>query len=537
MEPDRVVDFPTLGFLVADWIARHCVVPDGFSKGAPFVMYDWQLWCTVNHYRVKPDATVGQLAAAFFYRRSQIVAPQKTGKGPWSASIVLAEAAGPVVFDGFAVGGEKYRCADHGCRCGWVYEYEPGEPMGFPWPTPLIQLVAMAVEQVDNVYRPLQAMVRGGPLAAFMKVGEEFTRIRRDGRIDVVTSSAQARLGAPIIFALQDETGLYTKENRMVHVAETQRRGAAGMGGRSMETTNCYDPAEQSVAQRTSEARVTDIFRYYDPPPAGLSFKDKRDRRKILRYNYRGSPHVDIDDIEGEVVELLGVDPSQAERFYGNRLVAGSDAWLEEPDKWDALTSVEVLGDKPRIVFGFDGSMYDDWTAIRARAFLPDGSVYGFTPAFPDGKPMIWNPLEHDGEVPRGEVGAAIEYLFAEFDVIRGYFDPELWQSEIDAWVARYGDKRVVAWPTYRTHQMALALERLKTDIGNGDFAHDGCATTALHIRNARKVRRGRDVIIGKPAEHQKIDAAVADCLAHEAAGDAVAAGLTRKRDRRTVVR
>ena len=24
---------------------------------------------------------------------------------------------------------EAYVCADHGCACGWVYVYEPGEPM------------------------------------------------------------------------------------------------------------------------------------------------------------------------------------------------------------------------------------------------------------------------------------------------------------------------------------------------------------------------------------------------------------------------
>ena len=57
-----VVDFPTLGFLAADWIAAHCLVPDGFRKGDPFEMYDWQLWCAVNHYRVKPGATVGPWA-------------------------------------------------------------------------------------------------------------------------------------------------------------------------------------------------------------------------------------------------------------------------------------------------------------------------------------------------------------------------------------------------------------------------------------------------------------------------------------------
>src|SRR6266571_704380 len=148
--PDEyVVDFPTL-WIVPDWIEAHCVLPDSVGKGQPFVMYDWQLWCTVNHYRIKPgalpawsvkrDKSLVSPASAFHYRRSQVVAPQKTGKGPWSATLISAEAVGPVVFVGFAVGGEVYECADHGCSCGWTYEYEPREPMGAPWPTPLIQL-------------------------------------------------------------------------------------------------------------------------------------------------------------------------------------------------------------------------------------------------------------------------------------------------------------------------------------------------------------------------------------------------------------
>ncbi|MEH0657582.1 hypothetical protein QA860_07500 [Streptomyces stelliscabiei] len=232
-----VVDFPTL-WVVPDWIERHCPVPDGFRAGQDLELYPWQLWCTVNHYRVRPTARAGQLAPAFHYRRSQVVAPQKTGKGPWSATIVLAEACGPVVFAGWALGGERFVCADYDCGCGWYYTYEPGEPMGVPWPTPLIQLTATSEDQVANVYRPLKAMVKKGPLQERLRVGEEFTRIGEDGQIDVVTSSAMSRLGNPIIFALQDESGLYTAANKLRKVAETQRRGAAGMGGRTMETTN-----------------------------------------------------------------------------------------------------------------------------------------------------------------------------------------------------------------------------------------------------------------------------------------------------------
>lgn len=327
---EYVVRFPTLGFLASDWIEAHCIIPDGFRKGHPFVPYDWQLWCTVNHYRVKPSAQLGQLAPAFHNRRSQIVAPQKTGKGPWSATLTCNEAVGPAVFNGWAGKDDGYACSDWGCSCGWEWPYEKGEPMGRPWPTPLIQLLATSEDQVANIYRPLQAMAKHGPLSDLMRVGEEFIRLPNDGRIDAVTASATARLGNPITFAFQDESGLYTKSNKMIRVAETQRRGAAGMGGRTIETTNAWDPSEDSVAQRTAESQRPDIFRHHRIPPAHLSYKNKADRRKIHRHVYAGSTHVDLEAIEAEAAELLERDPTQAERFFGNRIVHGHGSWLPD---------------------------------------------------------------------------------------------------------------------------------------------------------------------------------------------------------------
>lgn len=334
---DFLVDFPTL-WIVPDWIEAHCPMPTASGGLITYSMYDWQLYCTANHYRVKPTAKPGQLAPAFANRRSQVVAPQKTGKGPWSASIICAEATGPVLFDGFASGGESYDCADHGCSCGWGYEYEPSEPMGRPWAQPLIQLTATSQDQTDNVFGPLQKMIRGGPLAERMRVGEEFVRVGADGRIDTVTSSAQSKLGNPVTFVLQDESGLYTKTNKMIKVAETQRRGAAGMGGRTMETTNAWDPSEDSYAQRTAESRVTDVFRFHRIPPANLSYGNKAERRRIHSFAYSGSGHVDLDAIEAEAAELIETDPAQAERFFGNRLVQGSGAWMPA-ELWERALS------------------------------------------------------------------------------------------------------------------------------------------------------------------------------------------------------
>lgn len=525
-----VVDFPTL-WVVPDWIEQHCPIPDGFRAGERMELYPWQLWCTVNHYRVRPEANVGQLAPAFHYRRSQIVAPQKTGKGPWSATIVLAEAVGPVVFAGWARGGERYRCADHGCSCGWWYEYEPGDPMGTPWPTPLIQLTASSEDQVANVYRPLKAMVKLGPLGEQLRVGEEFVRVGDAGRIDVVTSSALSRLGNPINFALQDETGTWTAANKLRRVAETQRRGLAGMGGRSMETTNTWDPSEQSVAQTTAASKRRDIFRYHPQAPKSLSYKDKRQRRKIHAIVYAGSSHVDLDAIEAEAAELMEHDPAQAERFYGNRVVSGTMAWLDGA-AWEARAKPRTVKPRTTVVAGFDGSDIDDHTAIRLETL--DG--YQFTPTYgPDRLPAVWNPADYGGQVPRLEVQAAMDEVMRTYNVVLLYADPPYWESEVDAWAEKYGERKVIRWYTRRVVQMHAACERLKTDVTKKDttFTHDGCPLTADHVANTRAAARPGDrYVLAKASEAQKIDACVTSVLAHEAAGDAIAAGLAaRKRN------
>lgn len=524
MEPDFFrYDFPTL-WVALDWVTQHARVPDGFDRGAPFVLSGWQEWCLANAYRVRPEAQRGQLATAFHWRRSQIVMPQKAGKGPYSAARICVEAVGPALFAGWASGGEAWDCRDHGCGCGWVYAYEPGEAMGMPWPTPLIQITAFSNEQTSNIYDALRPMIELGPLADLIPhTGEVFTRLPNDGRIDTVTSSQQSRLGQRVTFVPQDETGIWTKGNRMVAVAETQRRGLAGMGGRAEETTNAWDPGENSVAQRTAHAATTrgDIFRHHPLAPAHLSYRDKRDRRRIHRHVYAGSPWVDLDVIEPEAGELLEVDPAQAERFFGNRIVAGLGSWM--PDGlWESSERANtVVPDGATVVLGFDGSDSDDWTAIRAVT----EAGHRFTPTYgPDRRPTIWNPSQWGGSIPRGEVDAAVDELCRRYRVRRAYCDPRDWQSEIGAWALRHGEDVFVEWATYRIAQMHAALNRSLTDLKSGRATHDACPITAEHIGNARKVAKPGDrYILAKPNNHQKIDVAMADTLAQEAWADLTA--------------
>ncbi|MFJ4997119.1 hypothetical protein ACIP5T_03135 [Microbacterium sp. NPDC088619] len=528
----------TLG-VVAAWIEAHCVIPDGDDVGRPFELGAEQFAFVVNHYKIRDDVDSRRLVKpvdAFTFRRSQLVRAQKWGKSPLIGAFVCAEGVGPVVFTERAQGGEVYDCRDFGCGCGWEYEYDEREPMGRPWSTPLIQITATSEDQTDNTYDALRPMIDKGPLTELIpKTGEEFIRLPGGGRIDVVTSKANSRLGQRITFAAQDETGLWVASNGGHKLARTQRRGLAGMGGRSIETTNSWDPAQDSVAQQTYESQAADINKDFQQPPANLSFRNKAERRKIFAFNYRAAPWVSVDAIEAEAAELLEKDPADAERFFGNRIVAGSGAWMDAK-KWALKHEPRIVAPGTAIVLGFDGSDVNDWTGIRAETL--DG--YQFTPSYHGGRLTIWDPAQHDGRVPRGEVMAAFEELFDTFDVARAYFDPPYWQSEISELEGRY-QGRVFRWETYRPKQMHAALERFKTDVVSPDagFSHDGNPTVATHIRNAVEVARNPypSYLIFKASETQKIDLAMSSVLAHEAASDARASGYEQVESKVVVFR
>lgn len=513
----------TLGFLRTDWIETHCRVPGGIYEGEPLTFNGWQLYCSANHHRIRPGAVADprRLLAPFHYRRSVIVGPQKCGKSPWGAAELLCDGVGPCLFAGWAQGGESYRCADHGCGCGWEYEYAAGEAMGVPRRKSLLGLLAYAESQTNNVYEPLQTMIHSGPLAEFVHVREGFIRLPNRGKIVPLSSAARSKLGQPLTGGLGDESGLYTSSNRVLDTWQTMRRGIAAMQGRTIELTNPWDPMENSAAQQAFESRSADIFRYYRKPPADLSYKSKRERHKIHLYVYADSPWVDPAAIDAEAAELVETDPTQAERFFGNRLVQGLGAFITD-EIWVAGTT--TARPEGPICLGFDGSKSGDWTAIRAET--RDG--LRFTPTYgPDDRPTIWNPAEWDGRIPKGEVQAAVSELFDRYTVERFYADQDpVWGTQIDEWALEFGEEQVIPFPTRATTRMFFALDRYLNDLVEERTTHDSCAITRTHALNARKIAKpGDKYILGKPSEHQKIDALMADVLAHEAASDARADG------------
>jgi phage terminase large subunit-like protein len=187
--------------------------------------------------------------------------------------------------------------------------------------------------------------------------------------------------------------------------------------------------------------------------------------------------------------------------------------WLPNPPKGTA------------VCLGLDGSENNDWTAIQAETI--DG--LSFTPRYgPDRRPTVWDPKEWGGEIPRGEVHAAVDEIFGTFRVKRMYNDPHGWYSEIGDWALEHGTDVVFEWPTNKLERMYSEIKRFEIDLAQKRITHDGCPIAAVHIANAKKVAKpGQKYILGKPSDHQKIDVVMSKILAHAAASDAIKDGWT----------
>jgi hypothetical protein len=532
--PEVEGEVPTLGYLVGEWIQAYCVIPDGLLQGRPYRLTDEMWRFLLRFYRLRPDAapvdpellerlaldpTAERPQLPFHYRGGLLMRPQKWGKGPFAAAIILAEAFGPVCFD------------------GWD---ERGEPKGRPWPTPWVQIVATSEEQTDNTWLCVYEMASRGAVADVpgVDIGVEDINLPSGGKIEPRTSSGRARLGARITFALFDETGLMTESNGGVLLATTMARNIGGMGGRWLETTNAYDPSENAVAQRTHESPARDLVIDYRPPPRRPNLADDTDSLELLDHVYGDSWWVDRRRILADARDPR-VCPTTADalRFFFNLLEVGvADA--VDAARWDAKARADdPLAPGEPVALGFDGSRSRDHTALVASR-IRDGRWFRL---------RLWRPADYpDHRVPRLEVDQAVTDAFDAYQVWYLFGDPYGWQDYFDVWAGRWPTRlpdgkagsRVVEYPTNVEQRMDAAINRFLVAF-DGDLTHDGDPVLAEHAKAAalakgrrRQPRPDEDpsrtyhyLRVVKKRETVHIDGFVAGILAEAARGRAIEDG------------
>ncbi|MCA1789477.1 MAG: hypothetical protein LC667_06365, partial [Thioalkalivibrio sp.] len=140
-----------------------------------------------------------------------------------------------------------------------------------------------------------------------------------------------------------------------------------------------------------------------------------------------------------------------------------------------------------------------------------------------------WVPPKNvlDWTVPRLDVKQTIAETFARYQVGLMLCDPPKWYSEIEEWQAIYGPEVVKPLDTNQARRFAPAVDRWLTAVREGTHTHDGDPLTAEHLRATylKKVRDGdteddgrTKYVLDKGEDRKRIDAAVADVLAFEAA-------------------
>jgi hypothetical protein len=511
-------EFPTLGYLVADWMETFLIIPDGFNQGRPFVLTDEQYRHILWTYRLKPNARPEMGSQAFNYYGSLLVRPQKSGKDPLAAAQVCVQGLGPVRFDGWDAN---------------------GEPVGRPMPTPLIQCAANSEDQVANTFDPIYVMLGEGPLNSTPGLDVGLTRVNlpKGGRIEPVTAAAKSRLGARITYATFTESGLYTESSGGMAMARTMKRGLAGMDGRWMELTNAWDPSERSVAQVTYEAKAPGVYIDYRPPRTRVDLEDDAALRAELAYVYGDSAIEAGGWVRLERIMEDARDKStgegEARRFFLNEVTVGSKDAVD-PIKWTKQKRESVLEQGDVVALGFHGSQTREATSLCA-ARISDGRLFHL---------RTWEKPPHvtQGEwsVPRHEVDEAVTDAFEAYTVTILMASPSTWQDEVNRWEGRYPKQVLEIWLNSEMRMDQIVERFMTAHRGDDHLQHDGNETLTKHalasaLANGKRRPSGEERDPGqsefyqrivKKSTVQSISAFTAALLAYEARGWAIEHGL-----------
>jgi len=510
----------SLGYEVLDWIHAYCCHGPGDVQGEPLDYDDEIRDFIIECYRL--DEITGRRV----YREAILSRPKGRAKSEIAGMVVCSEALGPVRFDGW----DAF-----------------GLPVGKPVRSPLIKCLATEESQAGNTFENA-AFVLGewgpdehpdifggiGGVRRYQSASAIY--LPGGGEVRASTSGSASKDGGKETFVVPDESHLYVlPELRSMYATVMRNLGKRKLADPwALQTTTAYRPGEGSIAEQKLTAwrkGTLDPSTYVDHREARgkVDIANRDYTLKQLRQVYGAAMDPVTGWMEAERVYQDMLDPTvcrdeaEAARYYLNRPMSGRDAWIAKAIHERQTKKGEFVSPGTAITIGFDGSLNDDSTVVRGCR-MSDGFLFRIG---------VWEKPEGsagDGwQVPRGEVLATIRQAHSDYNVIRGYYDPHEWRSDIDALSDQLGAERVVGFPTSKYVAMSDALDRLLTGFTTGQIWHDEDVVAAEHYGNVFKAPRGRLMLVKKetPNSARKIDSVVGDALALEARADAITEGWT----------
>lgn len=507
----------SLGYEILDWIHAYCAHGPGDVQGEPLDYDDEIRDFIIDCYRLDP--TTGRRV----YREAIFSRPKGRAKSEIAGMVVVAEALGPVRFDGWDAN---------------------GQPVGRPVRSPLIKCLATEESQAGNTFENAAFVlgewgpdehpdVFGGVGGVRRHQSASAVYLPGGGEVRASTSGSASKDGGKETFVVPDESHLYVlPELRSMYATVMRNLGKRKLADPwALQTTTAYKPGENSIAEQklTAWRKGTldaSIYVNHREAKGKIDIADRDRTLKQLRdvYGEAMDPVRGWMDPERVYQDMLDPtvcrDEAEAARYYLNRPMSGQDAWIAKAIH-ERQTRAEVVAPGTAIALGFDGSLNNDSTVLRGCR-MSDGFLF---------RVGVWEkpdgPAGEGWQVPRAEVLAAIRRAHADYDVVRGYYDPHEWRSDIDALAAELGETVVIEFPTSAYTRMSNALDRLHAGLTTGEIWHDDDPIAAEHYGNVLRALRGRLVLVRKesPNSARKIDSVVGDALALEARADALASG------------
>ena len=506
----------TLGYEVIRWMTDNLTITDGDNAGQPFRVTKRQARFLLWWYAVDEFGN-------WLYGKAVRRLAKGSGKSPFAAAQALAEMMGPV-------------------RVDYLDDDVPGGVVGKRVPNADVNLVATSFEQTANTMDAARQMAAQGSttykkhkLTVNKRSIESLTE---QIMLKVRASSVGSLEGGRTTFTVADETEHWTEGQQGADLMAVLSRNLAKTGNRMLETSNAWEPGDESAAEQSfeiwcaqeeglTESEMPILYDAVIAPP-NTSLSDEPGPGEIsltegLEWVYQDCPWVlkNLSAIKEDVWRTP--DQASARRFYLNQPTAAKGAWVT-PQMWQALADPErELVDGEDIVMFFDGSKSGDHSAL-VGCCMSDGHVFNIG---------VWVP-EDDGDggtyIDKAAVDNTIRRIKERFNVVAFWADRREWDTFVNVeWPLLFADNNLVP-PKKRATELQTvnfdmsgsnsenlrrfgqAAEQTRDDITNKAFTHDGSGVLSQHVVNAHAhALRNGYISIRKqtPKSSRKIDAAV----------------------------
>lgn len=375
----------SLGYDIADWIEANCCHGPGDVQGEPVVLDTEWLAFIVAAYEIDPRTGLRKIDRAVLSR------PKGRAKSELAGFIAVAEAFGPVRFDGWDAG---------------------GQPVGRQVVSPLVKCLATEESQAGNTFenaafivcdwgRDARPEVFGGASGVRQYQSATSIYLPHGGEMVACTSGAASKDGGKETFVVPDETHLYvTTELRSMYATVARNCGKRKLAEPWMlQTTTAYRKGQRSVAES-----VLTAWRDGKLPNQGhwlvdhreasgaVNLRDKAHTMRQLRHVYGAAGSwMDLERIYRTMLDPTECETAEVAARYFLNLPASGDVGSQvlDPAMWAGLSvgnvapvapvlSVEVSLDRSRSTIGsawavagkphvevFEDGAGTDWVAPR----------------------------------------------------------------------------------------------------------------------------------------------------------------------------